>query len=1182
MRRLVLAVTAITAGLAAAPTAAQAPVDFNRDIRPLLADRCFTCHGFDARARKADLRLDTREGMLAAREGGAAVVPGAAHRSALVRRIRSDDPRQRMPPPSSGLSLSAEERALLARWIDEGAPFAEHWAFTPPVDTAPPRVADPDAAPSALDRFVLDALERRGLGLSPQADRETLIRRVSLDLTGLPPTPEEIEAFVDDPAADAYEQLVERLLASPHYGERMAYEWLDGARYADTNGFHHDNVRTAWPYRDWVIDAFNQNLPFDQFATEQLAGDLLEDATTAQRIASGFCRMHNINDEGGALDAEYRVEAVCDRIETVSTVFMALTVACARCHDHKYDPFSQEDYYSLYAFFNSVDERGVYPAEFEQARAYPARLDYRPPGLEERAAAASEALEARLAELAAAAPTVEAEHVAAGRALRERLGVSWVHAPVIEAKSAAGRRMTVLDDGSVRAAADDPPAKDTHTLVLDTDAVGLDLLCLEALTDPALPKGSLSLASHGNAVLSHVRATAVGRDDPDRRQEIEFAWAWADHEQANGDFDVHNALDPDAHGWALAGHEHIETRTAILRARTPFGFEGGTRVIVELVYHSQYGQHIIGRPRVTLGRAVRDPSAEFPLVASDWWLAGPFSGEDFETVWRTEHGPQEVTHIDREARFGERRWTHKPDFEDGPVHRLRGERAAFYIGRTLRAPTPRTVTLSLGSDDAVAVYLNGARVFENKVMRGAAPDQDRVELALPAGESTLVCKVVNNGGPGGFTSRIEQADAAPLALAPATLLAPDRRDAALGERCARAWARHRSPTYAALDDRRREAEQALAAIEAEAVPVLVMAELDTPRPAHVLTRGRYDLADENRPVERRPPSVLGAALPAAAPKNRLGFARWLTRADHPLTARVRVNRLWQLLFGTGIVKTSENFGMQSDWPSHLALLDWLAHRFVESGWDQKAMLRRMVNSATYKQSSRVRTEARAIDPDNRWLAYFPRRRLAGELIRDQALFAAGLLQPLIGGPSVKPYQPEGLWKEVSIGASSNTRVFERDHGTALHRRSLYTFWKRTSPNPQMAIFDAPTREFCVVQRATTNTPLQSLVLWNDEQFTEAARVLAQRTLAEHRGDGDRLRAMYRRCTGRTPAVADLQALTSALAALRTRYAAAPEDAEAVLATGEAPRTDAVPATELAPWMLIASAILSLDDTLVRS
>ncbi|MBI5852804.1 MAG: PSD1 domain-containing protein [Planctomycetes bacterium] len=1164
---------------ASAALAQQAPeaIDFNRDIRPILSDRCFACHGFDAKARKRDLRLDTRDGQHTAHEGRIPVVPGDPDASELIRRIESRDPKVMMPPPDSRRVLNDGERALLRRWIEAGAPFADHWAWTAPQTPPLPDVRDAGWARNPIDRFVLARLEGLGLSPSPEAEKETLIRRVTLDLTGLPPSPERIDAFLADPRPDAYERVVEELFGTPQHGERMAQMWLDAARYADTNGYHHDNIRTAWPYRDWVIGAFARDLPYDRFVIEQLAGDLLPEAGDQERIASGFCRMHNINDEGGAIDAEYRVEAVADRIETIATTFMGLTFTCARCHDHKYDPFTQDDYYSLYAYFDSVDERGVYPNDFEPARAYPARIAYAPPELATRIAANATAIAGVERELVAVEHAVAAELAAWETALRARRGVVWREARLSVASSTSGASVERLDDGSARLSG--KPERDTITLDLDTDATGLRVLRLDALADPSFPDGRLGPAANGNAVITSIKATAIARGDASRTQAITFAWAWADHEQQNGDFDVLNAILGQGDGWALDGHRKEGSRTAMLVAQEPFGFEGGTRVVIEVACESRYSGHVAGRLRAELASASADLVAELPLITSDWWSAGPFTETDFATAWTNGHGPEAVMRIDRGQRFGKTPWEQRPD-SDAKVIELRGERAAFYLGKELRTPIATKVPISLGSDDAIKVFLDGKEIFANEVMRGAAPDQEKLELELTPGEHLLVVKVVNNGGPAGFYGRIDRAPDAPEALRPFALVPPERRSDAIGKALVRAFGM-RSPSFATLEAKRQELVAARKSLDDERVPVVVMKEIEKTSPTLVLTRGRYEMPDPNRPVTRRPPKAFGGALPAGEPDNRLGFARWLVRKEHPLTARVHVNRLWQMVFGIGLVATAENFGQQADAPSHPGLLDWLATELPARGWSQRAILRLIVTSATYRQAATTKPDAVAIDPGDRLLAYFPRRRLAGEFVRDLALSASGLLVPVIGGPSVRPYEPEGLWTEVSIGPSSNTSLFARDKGEALWRRSLYTFWKRTSPNPQMATFDAPTREYCVVRRATTNTPLQALVLWNDEQFVEAARALAQRVMRERTDDASRVERMFRLCTGRRPALRERELLDGLLAGYRARYAAAPNDAIALLTTGERGRDEALDPVQCAAFTLLASTLFALDETVVR-
>ncbi|MEM9346261.1 MAG: PSD1 and planctomycete cytochrome C domain-containing protein [Planctomycetota bacterium] len=989
------------------------PISFNRDIRPILSDKCFACHGPDAAVAvdSGGFRLDAfEEATKPAPSGDTPIVPGDADASSVIVRIKHTNPNLVMPPPSTHNSVTDEEVELLRRWINEGAAYEGHWAYITPTKPAIPEVKDTSEqwVENNIDRFIAYRLEKTGLSPSEEADKETLIRRLSLDLTGLPPTPEEIDAFLADASPDAYEKLVDRLQASPHYGERMSLVWLDAARYGDTNGFHHDNIRTAWPWRQWVIEAYNSNMPYDQFVTEQLAGDLLPNATQQQILASAFCRMHNINDEGGAINAEYLVEAHADRIETIATVLMAQTFNCARCHDHKYDPTTQSDYFSLVAYFNSVEgERGVYPNNHMAARAYPPYIMWQEEGDKQQ----QQDLESRLKQLETEHQQSPVKLDGLHEQLASRDRVFWV-APKVKEARAAGRgvKLEIKDDNSVLASGRNHD-QDTFTLKLNTDKTRLRVIRIDVLRDASLPKGGLGRAENGNAVLTYIEAKAISAKDPKQTQDLALVYAHADYEQDNGDFDIQNALQPNNLGWAVGSHVKEGDRRVHLLTAEPFGYEGGTQLVLTLHFKSQYKKHTLGRLRIDAG------------------------------------------------------------------------------------------TLA----------------------EGVLPD--------------------NTTG------------------------------------------------YFAKAQEITDVSQQIKVIQDRAVPVLIMKESAEPKAAYILARGAYDKPIKERvneagetvvvpPQKRVPPSIVDLPKPEGAPDNRLGFAQWLTQPDHPLTSRVHVNRLWQMLFGVGIVKTVEDFGSQAEWPSHPALLDYLAVHFVETGWDQKALIKQIVMSATYRQSAIHRVEADEIDADNRLLSYFPRQRLKAEFIRDQALFVSGLLNDQIGGPSVKPYQPGDLWHEVAIGGT-NTGRFRRDSGEALYRRSMYTFWKKTSPPAQMQIFNAPTREFCTVNRDTTNTPLQVLTLWNDEQFLEAARVLAQRTLADSQDDTKRLELIYRRCTGDTPNQTKIDVLQDVLSYYRERYTGSVEDAQALIGQGDYPLPESHNPAELASWMMVASTVLSLDETIVR-
>ncbi len=796
-------------------------IDFDRAILPILSNHCFTCHGPDAKKRKGDLRLDDeKEAKKRNDEGRAAIVPRKSAESELVRRISAGDPDDLMPPPKSNKKLTRAQIELLRNWIDAGAPWGEHWAFRPLVK---PEL--PEGATNPIDAFIRARLDREKLRPSPEADRATLLRRVTLDLTGLPPAPGEAAAFLADRAPDAYERAVDRLLASPRYGERMAWDWMEVSRYADSNGYQGDGERTMWPWRDWVVKAFNDNLPFDQFTVWQLAGDLLPGATREQRLATGFCRNHPINGEGGRISEENRVEYVMDMTETLGTVWLGLTLTCSRCHDHKFDPVLKKDYFGLFAFFNQTPVTGG--------------------------------------------------------------GGDPQTPPVLEM----------------------PTAEQTAKIA--------------------------KLESENAA--------------------------------------------------ALAEMKEVEAR---LLAMTE----------------------------------------------------GPFA----ETL---EKSPKlkEVLKAPPEKRS-------RPHFED------------------LR------------------------KAFEKP-----APDYARLAKKL--------------------------------------------RD---------------------LADQRSAARKAV-------TRVMVMEDMPKPRKTYVLDKGLYD-----KRLEEIPAAVPGklAPLPADAPRYRLGLARWLVSPGHPLTARVTVNRFWQMLFGIGLTKTSEDLGRQGERPVHRELLDWLAADFRDSGWDVKRFLRQVLTSATYRQSSRVTPDLLQADPENRLLARGPRYRMPSWMIRDQALAAGGLLVDTPGGPPVRPYQPPGVWEETTFG----NKRYKQDHGEALYRRSLYVFWRRII-GPTM-FFDTQSRSSCVVKPTRTNTPLHALATLNDPTYVEAARALAERAL-EAKDDGARLDLAFRRVLARPPREEERQVLLAAVERLRREYAARPEDARKLLKVGESKRNESIDPVEHAAWASLGLALLNLDETVTK-
>ncbi len=851
-----LLISAAAWGTAAGERDGSAPpsrIDFARQIRPILSDNCFRCHGPDDTERKVGLRLDIKDKAFGElRGGGRAIVPGKSHESELIAKITAENPRERMPPAKANKTLSRAQIELLRQWIDQGAEWSEHWAFVPPTRPAVPEVKNKAWTRNVIDRFILARLEKEGMQPSPEADRVTLIRRLTLDLTGLPPTPEEVDTFLADQSASAYEKVVERLLASPHHGERLAVDWLDSARFADTHGYHIDSGRDMTRWREYVIDAFNRNLPYDRFTIEQLAGDLLPGATQTQQIASGFNRNHMINFEGGAIPAEYHAAYIVDRVNTTATVWLGLTIGCAQCHEHKYDPISQKEYYQLYAFFHNVPENGL--------------------------------------------------------------------------------------DGS-----------------------------------------------KGNA------APVLKTPTPQQ-------------------------------------HERLQQLDSALRA-----------VEQELLL----------------------PNPAIDSAQVEW------------------------------------------------------EKSAAVVPRT-KWPDPIRAILAVAADKRSAAQQADLRLF--------------------------------------FRTQV-------------------------------------SAQMKAERDRRAALQQARLKIEQSVTTTMVMQDMPSPRDTFVLIRGEYNKKGEK--VQAGVPAFL-PPLPQSAPANRLGLAQWLVDSAHPLTARVAVNRYWQLFFGTGLVKTQEDFGSQGSPPSHPELLDWLAVEFTKptaqggkakTPWSVRDLVRLIVTSATYRQSSKVTLELLKRDPENRLLARAPRLRLPAEFIRDQALAASGLLNREIGGASVSPYQPAGMWQELaSRGDSKNwsAQFFEQSHGKDLYRRTMYTFWKRTSPPPQLVTFDAPDREVCTVRRSRTNTPLQALILMNDPTYVEASRKLAERMMNDATTIDERIIRGFRLVMARHPAEREMAVLRDIYEKQKTNYEKDPAGAQRLLSVGESRHDARLPSAELAAWAIVGSVILNLDEVVTKN
>lgn len=1021
-------------------------VDFNTDIRPLLSDRCFACHGPDEGSRKARLRLDTAEGIARASEGesdAAVIVPGNARQSELYRRIAAADPEDRMPPPGSNLKLTDEERALLRRWIDQGATHQRHWAFQPIRNPPIPKASLSEGSQHPIDAFVRHRLKDDGVSPSPEASRERLIRRLTLDLTGLPPTLEQIDAFLQDEASDAYERLVDGLLASPAYGERRANEWLDLARYADTYGYQNDLERDVSPWRDWVIRAFNENLPYDEFLLWQLAGDLVENPSRDQILATAFNRLHRQTNEGGSIDEEFRTEYVADRVTTASTVFLGLTLECARCHDHKFDPITQRDFYSMFAFFNNIDEAGLY-SHFTRATPSPTLLLY--PG----------GAEARHRELKAEIQRVTLRQSEAAVAARERF----------EAWLGAG-------GGSVRAP--EPVAA----------------YALDEVNDGATPD---TKGSHPPAKLIDGPADVAGR-----------------------------------HGRALqfSGDNSVLCRGAGRFDRTtPFSFSLWLRP-----GENQERCIIFHRSRAWTDSGSRGYELLLDAMRPAFGLNHFWPGNAVQVRAR-DPLPVGV-------------WSHLTITYDGSS-RARGLRL-YRNGQALEVEVIRD------------------HLFKDILHRAEWGDAD-----VDGVELTLAGRFRDSGFKQG---RIDEFQVFDRCLTPAEVglcAQPEMPRPTDGELFGWYLERVDGPyrrLQATLERLRRE-ENALV----NAIPeIMVMREMTQPRTTRVLKRGAYDA-----PGEAVDPDVPAALLPfdPTWPRNRLGLARWMTDSRHPLTARVAANRVWQTCFGRGLVGTPEDFGSQGDRPTHPELLDWLADRLRESGWDLKALFKLVVTSATYRQTSETTPDWLVRDPENRRLARGPSHRLSAEVIRDNALAISGLLSRRLGGPSVKPYQPAGLWEESGTG-----KTYAQDHDEGLYRRSLYTFWRRTAPPPSMLTFDATSREVCTARRESTTTPLQALVLMNDPQFTEAARVLAERLHREAPTDPDlRAERAFRLTTGRHPSASENAVLRRLFREQVAIFSEAPGAASAFLAnTGEQPVDASLPSDPLAATTILVCTLMNLDE-----
>ena len=1080
--------------------AAEGRVEFNRDIRPILSDNCFACHGPDEKSRQAGLRLDLVEQSRAKLVSGkVAVAPGKVADSELARRIVAKDPNEHMPPPDSGKHLTAAQIDLLKRWIEQGAEYQAHWSFAPvqrPVVPQEGGTGGLEIRPTgkagwsrnAIDNFVLQRLTQERLSPAPEADRERLLRRLTLDLTGVPPTIEEIDGFLSDAAPDAYDKVVDRLLASPRYGERMALDWLDAARYADTHGFNNDTTRYMWRWRDWTIDAFNQGMPFDRFITEQLAGDLLPEPTLDQRIATGFNRNHVINSEGGIIPEEYRVEYVADRVHTTATIVMGVSLGCARCHDHKFDPFTQREYYQFFAFFNNLNEQG------EAGRVGNAEPTIKAPTLDQSAR-----------------------------------------------QQSIARQISAIDEALLQRT-----ARAAQTI---------------AEWEPKLREAYANSSAVPVPVLHWPLDEAAGNDVTERIDSTRKGQVVGKAEWTAGKLGGAIKLD---------GNTHIEAGDLANFDRTE-KFSYGAWV------------NVANKDAATVISRMDDADAHrgFDLLLVGGKL----------TAHLVHHWPDNALHVVTKSDVPENQWKHVCATYDGSS---KGEGFKLYVDGKLQEV--EITNKNLTETTRTTKPLRIGRRTSGAPCKGMIDDVRIFDRELSADEVAAV------SGTDGVRELLS--------------VAADQRTADQTKTLVKTYLNRIDTEFQQLTSQRSDVDRQRIELDKAIPTAMVMLEMPQPRKAFILKRGQYDAPSDE--VQPDTPASL-PPFPTDAPRNRLGLARWLTTPTHPLTSRVAVNRAWNLFFGTGLVETVEDFGSQGQWPSHLELVNWLAADFAGSGewrvasdesgeerqgvgnqatspsalaprhsprttpsWNVKRLHRLIVTSATYRQSSRVSAELLERDPQNRLLARGPRFRVQAEMIRDSALSVAGLLSDRIGGPSVSPYQPAGLWDDVAVGADYEGTVYRQDKGEGLYRRSMYTFWKRTCPPPGLNTFDAPEREFCLSRRSRTNTPLQALVLMNDPTYLEAARKLAERVmLSDGPTPESKIGFAFRVAMSRSPTNVETRLALKLYQQRLARFQQDPTAAKAFLTVGESPRDGSLAEPELAAWTSVMSVLLNLDEAITK-
>ena len=1031
-------------------------IEFNRDIRPILSGKCFECHGPDSNHRKAGLRLDTRDGAIADNDGIKAIDPDKLSESEMLYRIQSEDPEDIMPPPESKKVLSEKEKALISEWINAGGEYQDHWAFEKVKEFVPPKTDNAIKVNNPIDSFIVDRLKETGLSPMGEASKEILIRRVKFDLTGLPPTKDEVDQFLADQSPNAYEKLVDRILELHSYGERMALAWMDAARYGDSSVMHADGPRFMWPWRDWVINAYNSNMPFDQFTVEQIAGDLLPGATVEQKVASGFNRNHATSDEGGAIPEELRVEYVVDRVKTTSNVWMGLTMECSQCHDHKYDPISQREYYQMFAYFNNTTDPGMQTRNGNQAPVVNVP--------DKKQVAKLEELEKRI--------KYEENKIEGYKRSVIPKYVAWLR----DAEKNVDQKNLEPDGIKHYFSLNEKSGKQVKDEISGVHGT---------------LSGQLKSTNRGDELgLSFDGKTSFNFQDwPDIERDSSFTFsAWL-------------KLPADGNGSAV-----------FARMNEDNNFRG-----------------------------------------YDFWLQNRSFGTHIVSTW-----PSNALKVVSDKQLEVNKWHHVVVVYDGS-----------------------------SKASGVKLYLDG-NLVGNKVEQDSLKDSIVTKIPFKLGsrskssyfkgeldELRIYDRALNQ-------DEIKNIGGDPIK----SLLALGKKERTKEQKMTllNYYLNNNDEEYKRLIAIKNELNKKKSDLSSQK-KVTSMVMQDNPeakkRVTYVLNRGQYD-----QPIKEGDNAIVNPGVPAILPKlrnnapgNRLGLANWLVDPSHPLTARVAVNRYWAMFFGRGIVKTPDDFGNQGSPPTHPELLDWLASDFVKNGWNVKRAIRQIVTSQTYRQQSKILPIAQKNDPENIFLSRSPRFRLQGEFIRDAALSFSGLLVDTVGGPSVKPYQPANIWNEVSLNGGLR---YKRDSGDKLYRRSIYTYWKRSAPMPNMLIFDAPTREKCMIQRPITNTPLQALVVLNDPQFVEAARSFAQKIITEGGNDEkNRINYGFKIALSRDATDDEISVISEVLKSQMKSFGSDKEKAKQFLSVGEVARNENIDLVEHASWSVIAQMLLNMDETLTR-